>query len=109
MKSKKAKRVLTLIFLLMSILFGVFYYIYKEVSEFDSVIYPGVSIEGIDLTAKTKNEAKNIIETKYSKTIVKKNINITWNNKKYNLSYAKLNPTYNIQETINNSYSYGKT
>ncbi|AUM94127.1 MULTISPECIES: VanW family protein [Clostridium] len=108
MKSKKAKRVLTLIFLLMSILFGVFYYIYKEVSEFDSVIYPGVSIEGIDLTAKTKNEAKNIIETKYSKTIVKKNINITWNNKKYNLSYAKLNPTYNIQETINNSYSYGK-
>ncbi|WP_434297326.1 VanW family protein [Clostridium sporogenes] len=108
MKSKKAKGVLTLIFLLMSILFGVFYYIYKEVSEFDSVIYPGVSIEGIDLTAKTKNEAKNIIETKYSKTIVKKNINITWNNKKYNLSYAKLNPTYNIQETINNAYSHGK-
>ncbi|WP_434305278.1 VanW family protein [Clostridium botulinum] len=108
MKSKKAKRVLTLIFLLMSILFGVFYYIYKEVTEFDSVIYPGVYIEGIDLTAKTKNEAKNMIETKYSKTIVKKNINITWNNKKYNLSYAKLNPTYNIQETINNAYSYGK-
>ncbi len=104
----KSKKVLTLIFLLMSILFGVFYYIYKEVSEFDSVIYPGVSIEGIDLTAKTKNEAKNIIETKYSKTIVKKNISITWNNKKYNLSYAKLNPTYNIQETINNAYSYGK-
>ncbi|EPY2274226.1 VanW family protein [Clostridium sporogenes] len=108
MKNRKTKRILIFIFLLMSILFGVFYYIYKEVTEFDSVIYPGVSIEGIDLTAKTKNEAKNIIETKYSKTIVKKNINITWNNKKYNLSCAKLNPTYNIQETINNAYSYGK-
>ncbi|WP_049043057.1 VanW family protein [Clostridium sporogenes] len=108
MKSKRAKRILILVFLLMSILFGVFYYIYEEVTEFDSIIYPGVSIEGIDLTAKTKNEAKNIIETKYSKTIVKKNINITWNNKKYNLSFAKLNPTYNIQGTINNAYSYGK-
>ncbi len=67
MKSKRAKRILILVFLLMSILFGVFYYIYEEVTEFDSIIYPGVSIEGIDLTAKTKNEAKNIIETKYSK------------------------------------------
>ncbi|KRU24990.1 vancomycin B-type resistance protein VanW [Clostridium sporogenes] len=108
MKDKKAKRILIFIFLLMSILFGVFYYIYKEVSGFDSVIYPGVFIEGIDLTAKTKNEAKNIIESKYSKVIVKKNITISWNDKKYNLSYAKLNPRYNIQETIDNAYGYGK-
>ncbi len=108
MKNRKAKRILIFIFLLMSILFGVFYYIYKEVSGFDSVIYPGVFIEGIDLTAKTKNEAKNIIESKYSKVIFRKNITISWNDKKYNLSYAKLNPGYNIQETIDNAYSYGK-
>ncbi|MCS4524372.1 peptidoglycan binding domain-containing protein [Clostridium botulinum] len=108
MKNRKAKRILIFIFLLMSILFGVFYYIYKEVSGFDSVIYPGVFIEGIDLTAKTKNEAKNIIESKYSKVIVRKNITISWNDKKYNLSYAKLNPRYNIQETIDNAYGYGK-
>ncbi|NFA59848.1 VanW family protein [Clostridium sporogenes] len=108
MENKKTKKVLIFIFLLILVSFGTIYYIYMEVSKFDSVIYPGVSIEGINLGLKTKNEANNIIETKYSKTIVKKNINITWNNKKYNLSYAKLNPTYNIQETINNAYSYGK-
>ncbi|KOR25605.1 VanW family protein [Clostridium sp. L74] len=108
MGNKKTKKALIFIFLLILVSFGIIYYIYMEVSKFDSVIYPGVSIEDINLGMKTKNEAKNIIETKYSKTIVKKNINITWNNKKYNLSYAKLNPKYNIQETINNAYSYGK-
>ncbi len=37
-----------------------------------ALFIPGVFIEGIDLTAKTKNEAKNIIESKYSKVIVRK-------------------------------------
>lgn len=108
MENKRAKKALVFIFLLMLVSFGIIYYIYMEVSKFDSVIYPGVSIEGINLGMKTKNEAKDIIENKYSKAMIKKSINITWNDKKYNLSCAKLNPKYNIEETIDNAYRYGK-
>ncbi|EJO5347981.1 VanW family protein [Clostridium botulinum] len=108
MKNKKTKIILTFVLLVIVTLSGGFYYVYKEVTKFDNVIYPGVFIEGIDLQGKSKNQAKNIIESKYSKSIVKKNINITWNDNKYKLSYLKINPRYNIEETINNAYSYGK-
>ncbi len=108
MENKKTKKALIFIFLLILVSFGIIYYIYMEVSKFDSVIYPGVSIEGINLGMKTKNEAKNIIEDKYSKTITKKNINIAWDDKEYNLSCAKLNPEYNVEKTIDNAYRYGK-
>ncbi|WP_251862105.1 VanW family protein [Clostridium sp. Marseille-Q2269] len=104
----KNKKILIFILLLTLMLCGIFYHVYIEVTKFNGLIYPGVFVQGIDLTGKTKNEAKSIIEDKYSKHILKKNINIIWDDKSYNLSYAKLNPRYNVEDTINNAYSYGK-
>ena len=35
------------------------------VNNYESVIYPGMKIQGIDLSGKTKEEALKVIEEKY--------------------------------------------
>ncbi|PRR86818.1 Vancomycin B-type resistance protein VanW [Clostridium luticellarii] len=87
---------------------GFIVYHYNDIKYWDNLIYPKVSVNGTDLSGKTKSEARDIIKREYSDKIQQKKINILAGDKKYELSYANISPSYNVDEVINQVYSYGK-
>ncbi|MCM8711829.1 VanW family protein [Clostridium sp. SYSU_GA19001] len=76
---------------------------------YDNIIYPGVAIEDLDLSGKTKDEAVKLITEKYGEPMSKKKININGTGKTYTIDYSKLNAKYNIEETVEEAFNYGKT
>ncbi|MBC2581509.1 VanW family protein [Clostridium sp. DJ247] len=108
--SKNNHFFMIMIFLTMvgSFICGFVTYNYNDLKYWDNYIYPGVTIEGIDLSGKTRQEASTILKNLYSEQVQKKKINISAGDKNYVLSYSKLNLKYNIDETIEAAYFYGK-
>ena len=93
---------------LASVATGYMTYHYNEVKYWDNLIYPGVMVEGIDLSGKTKVEAARLIKQTYSDKISNNKMNITTEGKKYTLNYSKISPNYNLDEAVNEAYLYGK-
>lgn len=110
-KSYKNNYILGLVAILVvlaSVVSGYLAYHYSEIKYWDKLIYPGVTVEGINLSGKTKEQAALIIKQTYSDKISNNKINITAADKKYILDYSKINPKYNLQEVIDQAYAYGK-
>lgn len=103
---KKAIIIVGVLFLLGTVVFTS--YAYVQVKHWDSLILPKVKIENEDLTGKTKEEAQKIIMDKYSSQVIKKKIDIVTEEKKYTLDYSKLDAKYNVNEIIEQAYSYGR-
>lgn len=80
----------------------------NKVKAYDNVVYPGVKVEDVDLSGKTKAEAQKILKEKYGDALVKKIINIKAPQKTYKLDYEKLNAKYNIDKVVNEAFSYNK-
>ncbi|NLU06683.1 MAG: hypothetical protein GXW91_00340 [Clostridiales bacterium] len=87
---------------------GFMVYHYNDIEHWNNLIYPKVFVNDTDLSGKTKLEAKNIIKREYSDKIQQKKIDIIAEDRKYELSYSSLKPSYNIDEVVNQAYSYGK-
>lgn len=116
-KSKKSKQLLkkrlSVVFIcalavFVSISCGFIVYHYNDIKYWNNLIYPKVSINNINLSGKTKTEAENIVKETYADEIKNKKIIVTAGDKEYELSYSNLNATYNINDTVNKAYSYGK-
>lgn len=95
--------------ILTSIVSGYLAYHYSEIKYWDKLIYPGVTVEGINLSGKTKEQAALVIKQIYSDKISNNKINISAADKKYILDYSKINPKYNLKEVIDQAYAYGKS
>lgn len=106
--SKFTKIFLVLVTLVLLSLGGGYIYIKNEVSKYNNLIYPSVYIENINLSSKSKTEAKNIMNKKFSNPIEKKNINIIDGGERYSLLYSKLKPKYDIDKAIDEAFNYGK-
>lgn len=96
------------IVLLLSVFSGYVTYQYNDVKYWNNFIYPMVTVEGIDLSGRTKEEAAVILKEMSSEELKNRKINITAGDKKYTLEYSKLNPKYNIEEIVREAYDYGK-
>lgn len=83
-------------------------YVYQKVKSWENLIYPGLSIEGIDMSGKSLVEAKEILESEYGKVILKKQVNIASDNKVYTIDYSKLDAKYNINSIVEEALTYGK-
>ena len=103
---KKAIIILGILVLLGAITFTS--YSYVKVKHWDSLILPTVKIENENLTGKTKEEAQKIMMDKYSSQVIKKKIEISTEDKKYTLDYSMLDAKYNINEAVEQAFSYGK-
>ncbi len=84
-------------------------YMYNATKNYSDVIYPQVAVQDIDLSGKTKAEAEKLLQEKYGDVVVKKKISIKGIDKTYTLDYLKLNAKYNIEEAVNEAFTYGKT
>ncbi|AKN33365.1 vancomycin resistance protein W [Clostridium carboxidivorans P7] len=111
-KAKKNKLVVPfMIFaiLLLSAACGYVTYNYNYIKYWNGLIYPGVTVGGVNLSEKTKDEAKEILKHDFSEQIVKKNININVEGKVYTLNYSKISPKYSIDDAVNTAFNYGKS
>lgn len=83
-------------------------YVYSTSNNWKDIIYPRVYIEDINVSGKQLVEAEELIEMKYGTPLLLKKIEIEVAGKIYNLDYGKLNARYNIDEVVNEAFSYGK-
>ena len=80
----------------------------STVNKWGNLIYPGVAVEGTDLSGKTKEQAEAILKQNHGNAIISKKINIKVQDKTYSLEYSKIKAAYDIDSTVNEVFSYGK-
>lgn len=78
------------------------------VNQWDTKIYPGVSVQGIDLGGMTKEEAKDKLTKTFEVTIGNKKLPIIIADKQYELIYSDIIPKYYIDEAVEEAYNFGK-
>lgn len=78
--------------------------IVNEEGEF--TFLPGVQISGVDISGKTYDEAKKLLEDNKSKFIKDFNITIEANEKSYEFTPEEFTYTYNIEEVLNQAKKY---
>jgi Uncharacterized vancomycin resistance protein len=82
--------------------------IQSESKKWDSLVYPGVKIANIDLSGKTKEEGKKLIQSQYIDPLLKNNTNILVNDKVYVLENSKLITNYDITNALDEAFNFGK-
>ena len=78
------------------------------VKEWDNKIYPGVTVQDIDLGGMTKEEAKNKLTETFETAIDNKKLPIMVGDKQYELIYSDITPKYDIDGTVEQAYKFGK-
>jgi len=71
-------------------------------------IYDNVEICGFNLGGKSKDEAKNILQTQYIDNSLKKTINISANDKNFSIELSHLIQGSNLDEVVNSAFTFGK-
>ncbi|MDY3207405.1 MAG: vanomycin resistance protein VanB, partial [Clostridium baratii] len=84
-------------------------YVNGTVKEWNNKIYPGVTVKGIDLGGKTKEEGKAILEESFSKNIQDKKIvvKVKDRDKEYDTKYSELDPKFEIDKAVDEAFNYG--
>lgn len=107
---KKAIIVISSIFILSILGFvsAAISYSYSYVKHYNKLIYPGVKVEGIDLSGKNLEEGKKVLQDNFSNKVASKKITVKTNDKNYDLGFSEIKPDYNIDKAINEAIVYGK-
>lgn len=106
----RTAKILILEFLLSSVgmLCGFTWRIQSESKKWDDLIYPGIKIANIDLSGKTKAEAKKLIQSQYIDPLIKNNTNVLVNDKVYVLENSKLITNYDVDKSLDTAFNFGK-
>ncbi|GIM29471.1 exported protein [Clostridium polyendosporum] len=80
----------------------------NEVAKWENKIYPGVKVDGVDLSGKTKEEAIEILNRNFSNTIKDKKLLVKALDKKFELDYSKIDPQCNVEEAVDEALKEGK-
>ena len=78
------------------------------VKGWSDLIYPGVKVDSIDLSGKTKKQAMQLLKQENDDIVLSRKINVKALDKNYTIEYANISPQYNIPEVVNQVFSYGK-
>ncbi len=76
--------------------------------KYSNTIFPGVSVNNVDISGKTKEEAKSLLEDSFKLDSSRVKIVIKTPEKEYPLVLSKINAKYDISEVVNEAYNYGK-
>lgn len=112
-KKKKSKKMIFIPILIVMILIsagvgGYIYFVQATVKDWSYKIFPGITINGIDVSGKNRGEAISLLD-KQLKKIESKNINVQAKNKTFTINFSELNTKYNIEETVDIALSTGKS
>lgn len=107
-KKRLTIALIAVLLVFLSIISGFIVYNYNDIKYWNNLIYPGVSVESLNLSGKTKSEAKDMINKIYSEKLKDKKINISVGDKNYVLNYSSINVKFDIDGAVDSAYSYGK-
>ncbi|WP_294153899.1 VanW family protein [uncultured Clostridium sp.] len=80
----------------------------NSIKKWDNKIYPGVTVQNINLVGMTKDEAKVKLKESLEGEIDKKVLPINIEGKIYELKYADISPSYDVDTTVDEAVQYGK-
>ncbi|MGL5150491.1 MAG: VanW family protein [Clostridium sp.] len=80
----------------------------KEVEAWQTKIYPGVTVAGLDLSNKSKEDAIAIITENYVNKINDKKIVVTVEDNQVDIPYSKISPVYDVEKAVNQALEFGK-
>lgn len=109
--AKKKKITLLVISGIMIIVCGIAGYslvISNSVRKWEDRIYPGVTVQNVSLGGMTKDEAKEKLKEEFENTIYDKVLPINIEGKRFELNYADISPSYDIDQTIDKAFESGK-
>jgi len=89
-------------------IFGTFHYVNNTIKNWENYVYPGVYINGNEVSMITKDELKNNLKEEYLTPVIQKSIIVKTPDKDYSLNLSKLNPQYNIDEVAEEAFNYKK-
>lgn len=76
--------------------------------EWDDKIYPGITVQDVNLGGMTKEEAKNKLNETFNDAIGKKKLPISIGDKQYELIYSDIMPKYDIDAIVEKAYNFGR-
>lgn len=83
-------------------------YVKTSVEKYKEAIYPGMKIQGMDLSGKNKEDAIKIINENYTKAMNEKRIVIKSKDKEYDIKYSDLGLTFDYENTVDEVLKEGK-
>lgn len=101
-------KVAVVIFIVISSLSAYSLSINAKVKEWEDKIYPGISVNGVDLSGKTKEEALQILQEELSTKIAEKEINMKIGENKKTYHYSDISASYDFENTVEEALNYGK-
>ncbi|MGL4656464.1 MAG: VanW family protein [Sarcina sp.] len=110
-RNGKKKKIIIILAIIVLIICAVGFFIFsmnKKVNGYADKIYPGITINGVDVGGKTKDEAKVLIEVNLLEQVRDKTIKLVAKDKNIVLEYAKINPEYKTDAALEKALAIGK-
>ncbi|MDO5517020.1 MAG: VanW family protein [Clostridium sp.] len=110
-KSAKKSGIIVLIAALAILLAGAAAYylsVKGTIKDWNDKIYPGVTVHNIDIGGMTKEEAETKLKSEFMGAISDKKLDIQIQDKNFQLVYADITPSYDLDYTVNEAYNFGK-
>ena len=102
------KLIIIIIIPIFLIIFSYYLYLSSVINNNSTLIYPGVDINGIDVSSLDKDLAIKKIQSHFENEVIERKVTYLVEDKQYSLSLSELNPEFNYNETIDIALSYGK-
>lgn len=80
----------------------------NKVAEWESKIYPEVSVYGVEIGGLTKEEAVQKLTSDLPGVIMDKKLEVVVGDDKLGLSYSEISPQYNNEAVVTEALNYGK-
>lgn len=100
--------ILTAVIITFILILSYVLYTKSLVDAWENRVYPGIKINNIDVSGKTKEEVSKIITDNFSKSIETQKLLAKFKDNSFELEYKSLNPQLNLDETIKEAIGYGK-
>lgn len=100
--------ILSVLIVIVSVITGFLIYNYRDIKQWDNRIYPGITIQNLDLSGKTKAQAESILEKAVVEKMNDNKINISAGDRNYTIGYRDINAKFDVKDTVNKALSYGK-
>jgi len=93
---------------LIGVLCGFTWKTYSENKRWDKLIYPGITVSGVDVGGKTVDEGKKLIKSQYIDPLLEKKIKIVAKGKVFVIENSKLVTKLDIDNAVNKAFRAGK-
>lgn len=106
---KRAIYIILGVILIIVASFGIYFYsVNKAIDSWKDRIYPKISINGVEVGGKTKEEARKLININVVDKVNDKKLTLESEGEEVVIEYSKIKPEYKVEEALDKALAYGK-